>query len=147
MQRRETGRRNAQCRKLCDQCCTGLRRPKCRLGHRHPRIALPSGRIDGTIVDAEIARLEQLWPDQGASGADDGLEDIIGADRLGQIDPFDRVQLAEAVRICRKSRSLSDAGRTLFATSRPRKRTTNDADRLRKYLLKFGLSWEDVAAI
>lgn len=47
----------------------------------------PAGRIDGTIVDAEIARLERLWPDHGASGADDGLEDIIGADRLGQIDP------------------------------------------------------------
>jgi transcriptional regulatory protein RtcR len=107
----------------------------------------PAGRIDRTIVDAEIARLEQLWPDHGASGADDGLKDIIGADRLGQIDPFDRVQLAEAVRICRKSRSLSDAGRRLFASSRTRKRTTNDADRLRKYLLKFGLSWEDVAAI
>ena len=30
-------------------------------------------------------------------------------------------------------RSLPDAGRTLFASSRQRKRSSNDADRLRKY--------------
>jgi len=49
------------------------------------------------------------------------------------------VQLAEVVRVCRASRTLSEAGRTLFAASRARKGSTNDADRLRKYLKRFGL--------
>ena len=38
-------------------------------------------------------------------------------------------------------RRLSDAGRTLFAISRQGKRNPNDADRLRKYLARFGMTW------
>ena len=37
--------------------------------------------------------------------------------------------------------SLSEAGRTLFAESRKRRRKLNDADRLRKYLARFDLTW------
>ena len=62
-----------------------------------------------------------------------------------QIDPFDRVQLAEVLRVCVSASSLSDAGRRLFSASRTRKASPNDADRLRKYLARFGLSWTDVA--
>ena len=40
--------------------------------------------------------------------------------------------------------SQAEAGRVLFAQSRTRKQSTNDADRLKKYLTRFGLSWEDV---
>ena len=60
------------------------------------------------------------------------------ADRL---DLFDRVQLAEVLRICRESATLSRAGRSLFSVSRTRKKAVNDADRLRKYLGRFGLTW------
>jgi transcriptional regulatory protein RtcR len=42
------------------------------------------------------------------------------------------------------SRSLSEAGRTLFAASRTRRTSANDADRLRKYLARFGLDWSGV---
>ncbi len=49
-------------------------------------------------------------------------------------------------RVCRASRSLSDAGRTLFAASRAQRTSVNDADRLRKYLARFGLDWERVSA-
>jgi transcriptional regulatory protein RtcR len=45
------------------------------------------------------------------------------------------------VRVCRAARSASDAGRTLFSASRSQRRSTNDADRLRKYLARFGLDW------
>ncbi len=34
------------------------------------------------------------------------------------------------------------AGRTLFARSRAKKQSANDADRLRKYLARFGLTWD-----
>jgi transcriptional regulatory protein RtcR len=51
------------------------------------------------------------------------------------------VQLAEVIRVCRRSRSLSEAGRILFSASRSRRSSANDADRLRKYLQRYGLDW------
>lgn len=101
----------------------------------------PNGRIDKDCVEAEIARLERLWARQVS---DDALADIIPAERLADIDPFDRVQLAEVIRTCRASRSLSEAGRSLFAASRKQRASTNDADRLRKYLARFGLAWGEL---
>jgi transcriptional regulatory protein RtcR len=41
---------------------------------------------------------------------------------------------------------MSDAGRKLFAASRSAKEKPNDADRLKKYLAKFGLNWERLNA-
>ena len=49
------------------------------------------------------------------------------------------------MRVCRRARTLSDAGRQLFDQSREARTVVNDADRLRKYLLKFGLSWDTVS--
>lgn len=104
------------------------------------------GRIDETAVEAEIARLRTSW--RGASGANglDGLEDILGADRAAALDRFDRVQLADVIAVCRAAPTLSAAGRTLFAASRQDKRTPNDADRLRKYLARFELTFDDLHA-
>ena len=72
---------------------------------------------------------------------DDRLERLLTAKALTEIDLFERGQLREVVRVCRASRSLSEAGRRLFAVSRTRKAAVNDADRLRKYLARFGLDW------
>lgn len=58
----------------------------------------------------------------------------------------DRLELGAIVDVCQKSRSLSAAGRELFAVSRQAKANPNDADRLRKYLARFGLTWHDVAS-
>jgi len=55
------------------------------------------------------------------------------------IDPFDRVQLEYVVEVCRRSANFSDAGRSLFTVSRKQRASTNDSDRLRKYLAKFEL--------
>ena len=104
----------------------------------------PKGRIDLACVDAEIARLKRLW--SAGSGPDDGLGPLLGPDRLAALDPFDRVQLAHVVAICRSCRSLSEAGRLLFAASRSRRLSANDADRLRKYLARFGLAWPQLEA-
>jgi transcriptional regulatory protein RtcR len=100
----------------------------------------PSGRIDVATVEAEKARLQRFWSGAGGDRGD-GLEQLIGADALDAVDPFDRVQLAEVIRVCRRSRSLSEAGRTLFRASRTRRSSSNDADRLRKYLQRHGLEW------
>ena len=98
------------------------------------------GRVTVELVEEEIARLQRGWSrlEQVESG-DDGLAELLPGVEL---DRFDRAQLAEVVRACRRARSLSEAGRELFAVSRRRRTSTNDADRLRKYLARFGLSWE-----
>jgi transcriptional regulatory protein RtcR len=67
---------------------------------------------------------------------------MLGA-RAAEVDRFDRIQLEDVLRVCHASRSLSEAGRTLFSESRKKKTSSNDADRLRKYLARFGLSWQD----
>ena len=99
----------------------------------------PTGRIDSEAVEFETSRLERLW--SGDKVASDSLTDLLGKERVAAIDPFDRVQLEYVVQVCRRSVSLSDAGRTLFAASREQRTSTNDSDRLRKYLAKFGLEW------
>lgn len=104
------------------------------------------GRITVDAVDQEIARLRELWRAPGDAVASDGvLERLLGAERLAEVDRFDRMQLEAVVGVCRDASSLSEAGRMLFAVSRGRRRTTNDADRLRKYLARFGLDWQTIA--
>ncbi len=100
------------------------------------------GRITRELVDEEIERLRESWRRDGAAGG--GLVDEVLGAGAGELDPFDRVQLDEVLRACRAARSLSEAGRALFAVSRTRKSSSNDADRLRKYLARWGLSWSDV---
>lgn len=102
----------------------------------------PAGRINIDGVTAEIGRLKRLW--HGRADTLDPLADLLSDERRAAIDPFDSVQLAHVMAVCRSSRSLSEAGRTLFAASRRQRTSTNDADRLRKYLARFDLSWSDV---
>ena len=100
-------------------------------------------------VDAESKRLRASWSRSrhDAKPADLLLPRLLGPEATASIDVFDRDQLAAVVQIVSRSRTLSEAGRVLFASSRARKTTTNDADRLRKYLARFGLTWERVRAI
>ncbi len=99
----------------------------------------PSGRIDTSTVEAEKARLKRFW--SGGTSGPDPLDGLIDPAEADAIDPFDRVQLAEVIRVCRRSRSLSEAGRALFSASRSRRSSSNDADRLRKYLQRYGIDW------
>ena len=107
----------------------------------------PAGRITLAEVGEEIERLEQAWsagektPPAGSEDDDTLLRPLLGPEGLAQLDDFDKVQLAHVVRTCRRSRSLAEAGRALFAVSRQQKAQPNDADRLRKYLLRFSLSF------
>ena len=104
----------------------------------------PSGRINEALVVEETTLLRQHWRPPG--GAEHGsLGALLGSERLAAMDLFDRVQLAEVVRICRQHGTLSAAGRALFAASRTNKGSVNDADRLRKYLARFGLDWSTIA--
>lgn len=100
-----------------------------------------AGRIQTEGVDEEIARLRAQWTDDSGLSP---LHALLG-EAVNELDRFDRVQLEDVVRVCARARSLSAAGRELFAVSRTQRASTNDADRLRKYLAKFGLDWETVS--
>jgi len=103
------------------------------------------GRILTWLVDAEIQRLRWLWQPAGEMQAPEvDLDAILPVDAASKLDLFDRLQLESVIGICRDSPTLSDAGRRLFDQSRAQRSVVNDADRLRKYLLKFGLTWEAV---
>lgn len=91
------------------------------------------GRITLSLVEEEITLLKESW------------QIVASQPELNMdIDLFDRRQLETVLEVCRRSASLSEAGRELFAVSRQKKANPNDADRLRKYLARFGLSWENV---
>jgi transcriptional regulatory protein RtcR len=99
----------------------------------------PKGRITVECVESEVARLREGWQD-GSQFSVLGSQLPISV----ELDPFDRVQLEFVVMTCRESKTLSDAGRKLFAVSRVKRSVMNDADRLKKYLKRFDLTWEKV---
>jgi transcriptional regulatory protein RtcR len=70
------------------------------------------------------------------------VEETLGSEAAHALDLFDLTQLACVLRVVSTSRSLSEAGRLLFANSREKKNSSNDADRLRKYLCRFGITWD-----
>jgi transcriptional regulatory protein RtcR len=105
----------------------------------------PNGRINEEVARDEIARLERLWTRGAGDPALDLLDDVLGAERSRSIDLFDRSQLAAVIAQCRAGPSLSAAGRALFDVSRLDKSSSNDADRLRKYLARFGLGFAEIA--
>jgi transcriptional regulatory protein RtcR len=111
------------------------------------------GRISEDDVREEIDRLKDSWaptseahpPTPAPAPAGDLVSLLLGAE-ASALDRFDRVQLEDVLRVCRSTSSLSAAGRILFASSREKKASSNDADRLRKYLARFGLSWQQIAS-
>jgi len=105
----------------------------------------PGGRITQAVLESEMTHLREGWaPPAADSGDAAGLEDVLGHQAMEKLDLFDQVQLAFVIRICQESASLSEAGRKLFAATREKRKTANDADRLRKYLARFDLDWPTV---
>ena len=110
----------------------------------------PQGRIQAEQVAAEIERLKWLWAEEadsddllhkGSSEKADNYPDKIDWENL---DLFDQLQLQNVIDECRKHQNMAQAGRALFHVSRNSRAKTNDSDRLRKYLQKFGLEWGDI---
>jgi len=103
------------------------------------------GRISAALVQAELQRLRARW--RPASTRPPALPAVdlallLPPERLDGLDLFDRLQLQAVIAVCRQCKTLSEAGRRLFQHSRGQKSVVNDADRLRKYLGKWGLRWE-----
>ncbi|WP_186475516.1 RNA repair transcriptional activator RtcR [Psychrobacter sp. KCTC 72983] len=112
-------------------------------------------------VKAEITRLKHLWAlpssaqhqvdkayapslNEQQAHADTVLSRHLSSDDKDALDPFDAVQLAYVIEVCYQHSSQAAAGRYLYANSRNKLKSNNDSDRLRKYLLKFGLRFDEL---
>jgi len=105
----------------------------------------PQGRITVEVVDGEIRRLNTAW--HGSSQINPSqrfLIEVLGEEAAARLDQFDAVQLAAVLQTCQSHTSASAAGRALFASSRLEKKSSNDADRLSKYLARFDLKFTAV---
>lgn len=105
-----------------------------------------NGRISTQNVTTEINRLQKRWaiyeqPDKVEN--QQLLNKYLTESQLSDIDMFDKVQLLEVIRVCQSSANLAQAGRILFNASRQSKKTQNDSHRLRTYLAKFDLKFQD----
>ncbi|MDN5565550.1 MAG: RNA repair transcriptional activator RtcR [Psychrobacter sp.] len=121
-------------------------------------------------VEAEIARLTELWsssenrqsknslsnissntqtnslfnPNQLELGTGEILKSYLNENVLEELDPFDAVQLAYVIKVCIDHKNQATAGRYLYTNSRDKLKNPNDSDRLRKYLMKFGLKFDEL---
>lgn len=109
----------------------------------------PRGRIRIVEVEEEISRLRKNWHRPGKPPNSELIDPakFLDQEKLADLDPFDRVQLAYVAGVCARSKTISDAGREIFAVSRTKRAITNDADRLKKYLAKFGLKFDSFTNI
>jgi transcriptional regulatory protein RtcR len=99
------------------------------------------GRITALEVKNETKR-QQVHGTEGKRGTA-RVDEVLGKEAAA-LDRFDRVQLEDVLAVCAQAKTLSDAGRMLFAFSRTSKTSHNDTDRLKKYLARFGLDFQSL---
>ncbi len=102
------------------------------------------GRINEDNVTAEIQQLQARWQTTDKANTKIHLPDYIADEQLQDIDLFDQHQLAFVIGICQQCHTLSEAGRRLYNRSRELKASTNDGHRLRQYLAKFELTFDQI---
>ncbi len=111
-------------------------------------ITLSEGhRIGTTEVEQEIRKLQNGWGQErdGENGQSRLIAALLSPETLAGLDLFDRMQLEKVLEICLVCDSMAEAGRRLFGNSIRNKQSSNDSDRLRKYLQRFGISWKNIA--
>ncbi|MDH5325287.1 MAG: RNA repair transcriptional activator RtcR [Gammaproteobacteria bacterium] len=103
------------------------------------------GRITEDVVQEEIVRLRHDWS-AGATPDDPKTvtAGFLDPELHAQLDLFEHIQLAGVVQAVRKSRSMAEAGRQLFDQSRKQKRSSNDSHRLKQFLAKYKLEFEQL---
>jgi transcriptional regulatory protein RtcR len=106
-----------------------------------------SKKISDNLVKIEIERLKDRWSKLSQIKSKIMLEKWITENCSREIDPFEMIQLKGVIEICLQHCSLADAARDLFSVTREKLKNPNDSDRLRKYLIKFGLSWDVLQTI
>ncbi len=101
------------------------------------------GRITVQEVEEEMERLQEQWG-TAEEVQSPKLEELLGTEAMAGIDLFDRLQLESVLSICQSCSNLAEAGRQLFEVSREQRSSKNDSDRIRKYLSRFGIDWEQI---
>ena len=105
------------------------------------------GRITADLVNEEIARAQDAAPSRARPATDASsldLAPLLGAGYAERYDAIDLVQLAYVVSVCRQSETMSAAAKKLYAVSRLAKKSSNDSDRISKYLARFGLKFREL---
>ena len=102
------------------------------------------GRINEEDVEQEIVRLRQRWGSSVAQDEQLDLSGYVSAKVLEDMDVFDQWQLQKVIQVCLATRNISEAGRLLFDRSRLKKKSNNDSHRLRQYLVKYDLNYEQL---
>ena len=102
-----------------------------------------TGKITEEIVDQEIKHLGKLWHERANASPAFAALDTLGVCR-SEYDLVDLHTLEAVIAVCKKSRTLSEASRILFNVTLTKKRSKNDASRLKGYLAKFDLDFADI---
>lgn len=108
------------------------------------------GRIALQDVKEEIARYRHSAPPPlctESSRPEIDLSKFLGSDYAERFDAFNLAQLSFSIGVCLNSSSMAEAARKLFSVSRKEKLSSNDSDRLSKYLAKFGLKFKDLKTL
>ena len=99
---------------------------------------------DKTKNSLSINTIQPIFDSQLVEQAShDLLSTYLDERTSADIDPFDAVQLAYVIEVCINHKNQAAAGRYLYANSRDKLKNPNDSDRLRKYLMKFGLRFDE----
>ncbi|MCV6624590.1 MAG: sigma 54-dependent transcriptional regulator, partial [Cellvibrionaceae bacterium] len=64
--------------------------------------------------------------------------------QIEKLDYYEQLKLSGLIQACRQSKSMAEAGRTLFNISRLAKKSTNDSHRVKQLLDKYQLKFEDL---
>jgi sigma54-dependent transcription regulator len=125
---------------ICLFLLTESRHFPARLLQLSPRGESRRGMGTYSIIDLDLSKYDR-YARPSVDDCENVLVRFLGEERARDLDRFERVQLADVLSVCASARSLSAAGRELFACSRQTRASVNDADRLRKYLARFGLDF------
>ncbi|MGI8495423.1 MAG: RNA repair transcriptional activator RtcR [Pyrinomonadaceae bacterium] len=104
----------------------------------------PNGRITTNIVEREIIELQESWVTPSSIQQKKQAEKLLTEEQLNSIDDFKLIQLEAVLAVCCKCRTIAEAARQLFPKSLMLKKSKNDSDRLRKYLLTFEIEWSHI---
>lgn len=121
-----------------------------------------------TLADAGLVTLDDVRLEMGsharaakqkgtAAEAQDGIaqgdarrfalvERVLG-ERAEKLDLPQKAELEVVLEVLARSDSMAHAGRILYSASRQEKVSSNDSDRLRKYLQKLDLQYKDVRLV
>ncbi len=102
------------------------------------------GRITESDVEQEILRLNYQWNSLHAEDDFSLVTRYVSEDVRQNCDPFDLVQLEYVLKVCAESKNVSAAGRQVYAVSRTQRSSSNDGDRLAKYLAKFEIHFNQL---